>query len=131
MKGRSVLDTFFFKWSFWRAEKDATKQKVLSFQEVGQKRKMVVPSLTLQTSKFFPLKRVLKNYRFYPWNSQSWSHHLQVQALERDNQEKLHILTAAEQHAKDLEKEIGKCLVELEKGLTLQQKCRLLRLETN
>ena len=30
------------KWSSWRAEKNATKQKVLSFQEVGKKRKMVI-----------------------------------------------------------------------------------------
>ena len=47
---------------------DATKQKCLSFQEVGQKRKIVVknqnriyPSLTLQTTKFVSLKRVFKN----------------------------------------------------------------------
>ena len=39
----------------------------MSFQEIGQKRKMVVKieftpsSLTLQTAKCFPLKRVLKN----------------------------------------------------------------------
>ena len=37
------------------------------FQEVGQKRKMVIkielndPSLTFQTAQFFPLKIVLKN----------------------------------------------------------------------
>ena len=51
-----------------RAEKDATKQKVLSFQIVGQKRKMVVKieftplSLALQTAKFVPLKMVLKMF---------------------------------------------------------------------
>ena len=39
---KGTLDTFFLKWSSRRAEKDATKQKVLSFQEVGQKRKMVI-----------------------------------------------------------------------------------------
>ena len=33
---------FFWKWSSWRAKSDATKQKILSFQEVGQKRKIVV-----------------------------------------------------------------------------------------
>ena len=42
LKGRSVLDKFFLKWSFRRAESDATKQKILSLQEVGQKRKIVV-----------------------------------------------------------------------------------------
>ena len=42
LKGRSVLDNFFWKWSSRRAESDATKQKILSFQEVGQKRKIVV-----------------------------------------------------------------------------------------
>ena len=33
---------FFWKWSSRRAESDATKQKILSLQEIGQKRKMVV-----------------------------------------------------------------------------------------
>ena len=41
-------------------------QKVLSFQEVYQKtqngdQNRIYPSLTLQTARFFPLKRVLKN----------------------------------------------------------------------
>ena len=32
----------FWKWSSRWAEKDATKQKVIYFQEIGQKRKMVI-----------------------------------------------------------------------------------------
>ena len=44
LKGKSVLDNFFWKWSSRRAEKDATKQKVLSFQEIGQNRKIVIKS---------------------------------------------------------------------------------------
>ena len=31
-----------WKWSSWQAKKDATKQNVLSFQEVSQKRKIVI-----------------------------------------------------------------------------------------
>ena len=48
-----------------RAEKGATLQKVLSFQKICQKRKMVIKieftplSCTLQTAKIVPLKRVL------------------------------------------------------------------------
>ena len=63
-KGKSVLDKKFWKSSSRQAEKDATKQKVLSFQEVGQKRKTVIKnnlslaSFTLQTAKFFSLKRL-------------------------------------------------------------------------
>ena len=45
-------------------KKDATKQKVLSLQEVGQKRK-INPSLTLQAAKFFPLKRFFLNQVYY------------------------------------------------------------------
>ena len=41
LKGRSVLNNFFFKWSSRRAEAYATKQKVVSFQEIVQKRKIV------------------------------------------------------------------------------------------
>ena len=41
-------------------------QKVLSFQEVGQKRKIVIKieftNLSLSDCKFVPLKRVLKKY---------------------------------------------------------------------
>ena len=62
---------FFLKRSSRRAEADATKQTVLSFQEVavGHKRKVVIksnlPSLSLQTAKFFLFKRVSKtNQRF-------------------------------------------------------------------
>ena len=47
------------------SRKDANKQKVLSFQEVSQKRKMAIKieftPLTLHTAKCFLLKRVLKN----------------------------------------------------------------------
>ena len=37
-----LIGQFFWKLSSQRAEKDATKQKVVSFQEVSQKRKMVI-----------------------------------------------------------------------------------------
>ena len=48
---------------FGVAEKDATKQKVLSFNSVSLIRKYgdqnrIYPYLTLQTAKLFPLKRV-------------------------------------------------------------------------
>ena len=45
LKGRSALDNFFLKMilsTSWNSEKDATKQKVLSRQGIGQKRKMVI-----------------------------------------------------------------------------------------
>ena len=50
-----------------RVEKDAVKQKVLSFQEDGQKRKMVIkteftPELSLTDCKNFPFKRGFKKY---------------------------------------------------------------------
>ena len=42
-EGKISFGHFFWKWSSRRAEKDATEQiKVLSYQEVGQKRKMVI-----------------------------------------------------------------------------------------
>ena len=51
----------FWKWSSWQAEKDVTKQKVLSFQEVDQKRKMVIKieltPLSLSDCKNFPFKK--------------------------------------------------------------------------
>ena len=55
--GRSVLDKF-----FWENDPlDETKQKILSFQEVGQKRKMWSKSnLPLSNSpdrKMFPFKK--------------------------------------------------------------------------
>ena len=34
-----------------------------------------------------------------------------MQALERDNHEKAQIITAAEQHAKDMDKELGNTIV--------------------
>ena len=43
-----------------RAESDAIKQQILSFREVGQKRKIVVKTEFTLTAKLFPLKRVLK-----------------------------------------------------------------------
>ena len=44
LKGRSVLDKFFFENDPLdrRAESDATKQKILSLQEVGENCKIVV-----------------------------------------------------------------------------------------
>ena len=47
------LASFFWKWSYQRAEKDATKQKGLCFQEISQKRKMVIK---IEFKKCFPLK---------------------------------------------------------------------------
>ena len=45
LNGRYFLDDLFKKKLSYRlAEKDAVKQKVLSFQEDGQKRKMVIKS---------------------------------------------------------------------------------------
>ena len=65
-EGKVRFGHFFRKWSSWRAERNATKQNGLSFQEVVQKRKMVIKieftplSITLQTATFFHLKRVFK-----------------------------------------------------------------------
>ena len=44
LKGRSVLDNIFFENdpTDVRAEKDATKQKVIYFQEIGQKCKVLI-----------------------------------------------------------------------------------------
>ena len=39
---RSVSDSFLKMILSWRAEKDAFKEKVLSFQKQGQKRKLVI-----------------------------------------------------------------------------------------
>ena len=51
----------FWKWSSWQAEKDVTKQKVLSFQEVDQNRKMVIKieltPLSLSDCKNVPFKK--------------------------------------------------------------------------
>ena len=68
----SVLDKFFFEIFSSRraeqAEKDATKQKVMSFQEIGQKRKMVIkiefnPLLPLSLSRLqnVSLEKCFKN----------------------------------------------------------------------
>ena len=57
---------FFWKWSSRRAEKDDTKQKVLSFQEICQKRKLVIKieftHLSLSDCKNVPFKRGLKSF---------------------------------------------------------------------
>ena len=62
------MDNFFFENDPLdvRAGKDAIKQKVLSLQEVAKKMQngdtnRIYSTLTLQTAKLFPLKRVLKN----------------------------------------------------------------------
>ena len=54
---------FFWKWSSRRVESDATKQKNLSVQEVGQKRKIVVKIefTPLSLSRPQNLKRIWKN----------------------------------------------------------------------
>ena len=59
LNGRSILDNF-FKLSSRQAEKYSVKQKVLSFQEDSQKRKMVIKSnLPLfLTAIFYPLKKL-------------------------------------------------------------------------
>ena len=67
LKGRSVLEKKNWKWSSRRAEKDATKQIVIYFQEVSQKRKMVVKIEFTPLSpgcKMFTFKNPLKNVKF-------------------------------------------------------------------
>ena len=63
LKGRSVLDKFFLKMVLLTTEKDATKQKVLSFQKVNQKRKIVIKIEFTPHSpdrKIFPFKKGFK-----------------------------------------------------------------------
>ena len=60
LKGRSVLDKFFFENDPLDEPKQMRQsKKILSFKEVSQNR--IYPSLTLLTAKLFPFKRVLKN----------------------------------------------------------------------
>ena len=66
LKGRSVLDNFFFENDpldelnqMPLSKKFYLFRKLVKTQNSGQNR--IYPSLTLLTAKFFPLKRVLKN----------------------------------------------------------------------
>ena len=69
-EGKIRFGQFFLKMILLTSQKRCHQPEFLSFQEVGQKRKMVIksergvnriyPSLTLQTAKCFPLKGVLK-----------------------------------------------------------------------
>ena len=65
LKGRSVLDKFFFE-NDPLDEPNAIKQKILSLEQVGQKRKMVVKieftPLSLDR-KIFPFKKGFKKKR--------------------------------------------------------------------
>ena len=71
-------NNFFWKWSSRWAEKDAVKQKVLTFQEDGQKRKMVIKieynSLTDDRLQYFTLFR--KGFK-------KWSKNIKIDFLNK------------------------------------------------
>ena len=62
LKGMSILDIFFLKIILSSSRKRCHQAKILSFQEICQKRKMVIQIefTHSQTANIFPFKRVFK-----------------------------------------------------------------------